>query len=154
MTTFFSFLELQGQPGSIFEPREVVWGRFLLPRGLLLGRFFLILGCVFAVLSRWLNVFNGISIILRTRVCDPKSSKTSVPWGLPHETVRKRFAKSTKKSSQTDLRFGTKNGYARATICYYTSTLALRRAKYQGKHRSKCFVDFYRSLPTSFEDLR
>ena len=60
--------------------------------------FFLILGCVFAVLSRWLNVFNGISIILRTRVCDPKSSKTSVPWGLPHETVRKRCAKSTKKS--------------------------------------------------------
>ena len=60
--------------------------------------FFGIVGCVFGVLSCWLNVFNGISKILRTRVCDPKSSKTTVPGGLAHEMVLERCEKNTEKS--------------------------------------------------------
>ena len=103
---------------------------------------FFILGYVFAVLSRWLNVFNGFSINLRTRVCDPKSSKTSVPWGLAHETVRERCKKTPKSRSQVGV--AGKNGPLLPQIRGFTTVCRIPQNRRICKNH--CFQDSFNVL--------
>jgi len=105
-------------------------------------RLFFILGYVFAVLSRWLNVFNGFSINLRTRVCDPKSSKTSVPWGLAHETVRERCKKTPKSRSQVGV--AGKNGPLLPQIRGFTTVCRIPQNRRICKNH--CFQDSFNVL--------